>query len=103
MAVTTEKTYRKRGALIAGAGAAGVVAGTAAVYVSGLSDSNVSLSAADCADALQAAKRAGPFARGEVAAFRVATAPDSLDDLGFVGPDGKPTDIAAFAGKTLLV
>jgi thiol-disulfide isomerase/thioredoxin len=103
MTEKSEEPYRKRGALIAVAAVAGILAGTAAVYVSGLSDSNVSLSVADCANALAAAKRAAPFARGEVAAFRVAREADSLDGIAFLAPDGKPTDIAAFAGKTLLV
>jgi thiol-disulfide isomerase/thioredoxin len=85
------------------AAAAGILAGTAAVYVSGLDDGNVSLSAARCADALSAAARAGPFAKGEVAAFRVARKGDVLDDLIFYGPDGQMTGIGRFAGKTVLI
>src|SRR5258706_15797868 len=101
MSETSEEPYRKRGALIAVAAVAGILAGVGAVYVSALSEGNVSLSVADCADALQAAQRAAPFARGEVAAFRVARSADSLGDLAFTPPDGRPTDIAAFAGKAL--
>jgi thiol-disulfide isomerase/thioredoxin len=101
--LTSEAPIRTRGGLIAIAAAAGVLAGAVAVYVSQSGDGNVALTAADCADALTAAARAAPFAKGEVAAFRFAKAADPLDDLQFFGPDGKWTGISDLAGKTLLV
>jgi thiol-disulfide isomerase/thioredoxin len=101
--VTSEGPDRKRGGLIAVAAVAGVLAGTVAVYVSSLQEGNVALSVADCADALAAAARAAPLARGEVAAFRVAKSADPLGDLSFMAPDGKPTSIGDFAGKTVLI
>jgi thiol-disulfide isomerase/thioredoxin len=101
--LTNDAPTRKRGALIAVAAAAGVLAGTAAVYVSGLDPGNESLSAAECTEALAAAERAAPLAKGEVAAFRVAKTGDLMDDLRFYGPDGQLTGIRGFAGKTLLV
>jgi len=99
--LTSDAPNRKRGALIAAA-AAGVLAGTAAVYVSGSNPGN-ELLAAECADALAAAQRAAPLAKGEVAAFRVAKSGDLLDDLVFYAPDGRLTGIRALAGKTLLI
>jgi len=97
------RTRRGRAGLVAVAAVAGVLAGTAAVYVSRSGDGNAAFTAVNCADALAAAKRVGPLATGEVAAFRAARASDALTDLTFIGPDGQPTGIAAFAGKTLLV
>jgi thiol-disulfide isomerase/thioredoxin len=44
-----------------------------------------------------------PLATGEVAAFRVADAPDRLADLAFNAPDGSPATLADFAGQTVLV
>ena len=38
-----------------------------------------------------------------MAALGVAAAPALAPDLRFIGPDGKPTDLKAFAGKALLV
>ncbi|CAN7547690.1 TlpA family protein disulfide reductase [Bosea sp. LjRoot90] len=42
-------------------------------------------------------------AKGEVAAVEVAKQPALLPDLAFNGPDGKPTTLSAFRGKTVLV
>jgi len=97
------RTRRGRGGLIAIAAVAGVLAGTAAVYVSRSADGNAALTAVNCADALAAAKRVAPLAKGEVAAFRPAKAGDALTDLVFLGPDGERASLSAFAGKTVLV
>ncbi len=48
-------------------------------------------------------ERAAPLAKGEVAAFRVATEPESLAGLAFTDPEGKPVTLAALQGKTALV
>jgi thiol-disulfide isomerase/thioredoxin len=97
------KGKRRAIVLIAIAAVAGILAGTVAVYVRESSDGNGSATAALCADALATAKRVAPLATGEVAAFRVADAPESFADLAFKAPDGAPTSLAALAGKVVLV
>ena len=83
---------------------AGVVAGAVAVYVMRSSDGNGDVAAsADCAGAVAAAERAKPFARGEVAAFRVAAEPRDLGDFAFTDPAGKPVTLAGLGDKTALV
>ncbi len=100
----TLKPGSKRIAIWLGAAAlAGIVAGTGAVYVSGSGGGNTSAADADCAGAVAAARRLAPLVGGEVAAFRPAEKAESLKALAFTGPDGKPTSLAAFAGKTVLV
>lgn len=99
----TETRKRPRGLVLVVAAVAGILAGTVAVYVRGSSNSNGSAVAVACADALAAAKRLAPFARGEVAAFRAADTAERFDDLTFKGPDGSDTGLAAFAGKIVLV
>lgn len=44
-----------------------------------------------------------PLARGEVAAVQVAKEPRLLPDLAFLDHEGKPTSLAAFRGKTVLL
>jgi thiol-disulfide isomerase/thioredoxin len=44
-----------------------------------------------------------PLARGEVAAVEVRSVPLPAPDLAFAGPDGAPTSLAAFRGRTVLV
>ena len=89
--------------LLGVAAAAGIVAGTVAVYVRGSGDSNGGVASAECAAALEAAGRVAPFATGEVAAFRVAESAERFADLSFKAPDGSDTSLAAFAGRTVLV
>jgi thiol-disulfide isomerase/thioredoxin len=92
---------RNRGAaLLAVAAVAGLIAGTVAVYVRGSGDSNGG--AVGCDLALATAERAAPFARGEVAAFRIAVAPESLAGLSFRAPDGTQTTLADFSGRVVL-
>src|SRR5690606_22103276 len=43
------------------------------------------------------------LATGEVAAFKVSDTPRHLADLAFNDGDGMPTDLGAFAGRTVLV
>ena len=90
--------------ILAGAALAGVVAGAVAVYVnvSGNSNGDVAQSA-DCAAAVAAAERAAPFARGEVAAFRVAERSRDLGAIAFDDADGKPVTLAGLGGKASLV
>jgi thiol-disulfide isomerase/thioredoxin len=83
---------------------AGVLAGTVAVYVNQSRKGNeAAIALAHCAGALDAAKRVGPLATGEVAAFRAAEAPDLLTDLSFKGADDGTVTLADFAGKTVLL
>lgn len=94
----------RRGLVMIGIAAiAGILAGTVAVYVRGSANSNGGQLAVDCAGALAAAKRVAPLAKGEIAAFQVADAPDLLRDLAFKAPDGKDTSLAAFSGRVVLV
>lgn len=99
----TETRKRPRGLVLLVAAIAGILAGTVAVYVRGSGNSNGGALAATCADALAAAKRTVPFAKGEVAAFRIAEVAERFDDLAFKDPDGNDTSLAAFAGRVVLV
>ncbi len=94
---------KPRGFLLLGVAAvAGIIAGTVAVYVSGSGGGNNAASA-DCAPAVALAADLAPLAKGEVAAFQVATTPESLADLAFKSPEGQDITLAALSGKTLLV
>jgi thiol-disulfide isomerase/thioredoxin len=44
-----------------------------------------------------------PFARGEVAAVNVAKGPLKVPDLAFTNAAGKPTSLASFHGRTVLL
>jgi thiol-disulfide isomerase/thioredoxin len=99
----TEMRKRPRGLVLLVAAIAGILAGTVAVYVRGSGNSNGGALAATCADALAAAKRVAPLAKGEVAAFRVADIAERFDDLVFKAPDGSDTSLAAFVGQVVLV
>lgn len=90
--------------LIAIAALAGALAGAVAVYVSS-GDSGKRASASDraCAAKSQTAQAVGNAATGEVAAMLPADPLQSVADLGFNGPDGKPLTIADFKGKTVLL
>jgi len=87
--------------LISAAALAGALAG---VYVSlAVYSKNQPLVTAECTHSPAIAARLGPFLTGEVAAFRVADPPGRLDDLAFKDPAGNQTNLAAFAGRTVLV
>ncbi len=101
--------------LIALAALAGAAAGVVAVYVSGPRPGNNvpaapaaaaapdPAAAAACAGKADKAKAIGAAAAGEVAAMLPSAPPQSVKALAFDGPDGKPTSIAALAGKTVLL
>ena len=103
--MTKEPRRLSRGAtVIMAAAVAGLIAGAIAVYVMGSgAGNNGTAAAADCTGALATAKRIQPYVKGEVAAFRTATAPEKLTDLAFRAPDGADTTLAGFAGKTTLL
>ncbi|MDP3258468.1 MAG: TlpA disulfide reductase family protein [Bosea sp. (in: a-proteobacteria)] len=82
-----------------GAFALVAVAGVAAFYsVAGNAGNSAS-----CSAARPVAARMAPLARGDVAAVQVHGTPLPTPDLAFNGPDGTPTTLSAFRGKTLLV
>ena len=56
-----------------------------------------------CSAARATAQRMAPLVKGEVAAVELRTKPQPAPELTFNGPDGQPTTLAAFKGKTLLV
>jgi thiol-disulfide isomerase/thioredoxin len=58
---------------------------------------------ASCAAAQKTAAGLRPLAQGEVAAVQVADKPVLAPYLAFAGPDGQPTTLAAFRGRTVLV
>jgi thiol-disulfide isomerase/thioredoxin len=92
--------------MVLGAAAlAGIAAGLAVVYVREGGDGNVAIEAAatDCAPAVTAARQLAPYAKGEVAAFQIATEPVSLAALSFEKADGGKATLGDFAGKTVLL
>jgi thiol-disulfide isomerase/thioredoxin len=91
-------TSRSKMVVACGALALLVLGGVAAFY-SGQGRAGNSA----CSAAAAKIERLRPLARGEVAAVQVAQAPAPLPDLAFNGPDGRPTTLSAFRGKTLLV
>lgn len=85
------------------AAVAGMVAGAIAVYVMQSGDGNLGQLAADCAGAVDTARRIEPLVKGEIAGFRTATEPESFADLSFRKPDGGETTLAGLGGKAALV
>jgi thiol-disulfide isomerase/thioredoxin len=87
---------------------AGALAGAVAVYVRGNVSGNTAghVATADdaaCAGKADHARKIAAAATGQVAALLPADPPQSLKSLGFDGPDGRPTTLAAHAGKTVLL
>jgi thiol-disulfide isomerase/thioredoxin len=58
---------------------------------------------AACAATMERAKRAAPFAKGEVAAVAVASKPISVPNLSFRDADGAQKTLADWRGKTVLL
>lgn len=56
-----------------------------------------------CSAARTTAQRMAPLVKGEVAAVELRALPQAAPELAFTGPDGQPTTLAAFKGKSLLV
>jgi thiol-disulfide isomerase/thioredoxin len=93
---------KKRLAVIVAGGAAGVLVGLAAVYGIGTTLGNRDANA-PCQPAVEAARRAAPFARGEVAALAVAERPLRVPDLAFQDAAGAPRKLADWHGRTVLL
>ncbi|AMJ61673.1 thiol:disulfide interchange protein TlpA [Bosea sp. PAMC 26642] len=58
---------------------------------------------ASCSAAAKSAQKLKPLARGEVAAVEISPRPTPAPELTFTGPDGQPTSLSAFKGRTVLV
>ncbi len=58
---------------------------------------------AECKAAVDLAAKISPFAKGEVAALTMASAPLKLPDLAFEDTDGKPRKLSDWKGRTVLV
>jgi len=86
---------------ILAAGAAIAIAAGAVYGMKGFGGN--SSSQAGCESAAQAAARAAPFAKGEVAAFGVAKAPISVADLAFTDESGAAITVADFKNQTILL
>lgn len=83
----------------------GVIVGAAAVYVKETGSGNAETTeTADAVCPLTGEKVTSltPFMKGQVAAMSPAASPRPIA-LDFNDPEGKPTTVSAFAGKTLLV
>ncbi|MBX6328710.1 MAG: TlpA family protein disulfide reductase [Pseudolabrys sp.] len=92
----------KRLAMVLAGGAAGVIVGLAGVYGIATLTRNAGADPA-CRAAVVRAAKAAPFARGEVAAVRLATTPRKLPDLAFHDAAGKGVSLADWRGKTVLL
>lgn len=80
-------------------------AGAGFLYAGGPGGKEGAAAAAEggaCAASGKIAAAVKDLAKGEVAAMNISKAPEKLPDFAFNAPDGKPTSLAAFAGKTLL-
>lgn len=83
-------------------GTAALAVGAGAVYgIKGFGGNSAVQSG--CENAVQAAARAGPFAKGEVASFGVAKSPITISDLAFKDGEGTAMTIADFKGQTVLL
>ncbi len=58
---------------------------------------------AQCAPAVDLAKKIAPLAKGEVAALTMATAPLQLPDLAFEDSEGKTRKLSEWRGRTVLI
>ena len=77
--------------------------GTAAAFYSGAVGPGNSTVAGSCAAAAARAQAMAPLVGGEVAAVAGRRRPVAAPALAVAGPDGKPTSLAAFRGRTVLV
>jgi thiol-disulfide isomerase/thioredoxin len=104
------RAAKRRLAVMLGGTVAGLAVGLAAaagVYGIAASMRNPATSAASgpaaCTATLERAKRAAPFAKGEVAAVAVASKPVAVPNLAFKDADGVQKTLADWRGKTVLL
>lgn len=93
---------KKRLAVIALGGVAGVAVGLAGVYGIARLTGNAAVEAA-CKPAEEVVRRMAPLARGEIAAVAVATSPKRLPNLAFKDAGGNEKTLADWRGRTLLL
>jgi thiol-disulfide isomerase/thioredoxin len=93
---------KNRLAMIVAGGIAGLAVGLAGVYGIATLTRNAG-GDPDCRPAVELANKVAPFARGEVAAVNVAKSPLKVPDLAFTDAAGKPTSLADFRGRTVLL
>lgn len=93
---------KKRLAMILGGGVAGVIVGLGAVYGIATLAGNAAGDKA-CRPAVSLAQKVAPFAKGEVAAVKVATSPLKLPDITFHDASGRPVTLGDFKGRTILL
>lgn len=100
-----ETRTSRRWPVISLAAIAGIAVGVAAVYVTETRKGNalVEWKGEDCAPSIEAAGLLAPFAKGEVAAFRIATEPARLSELSFQTASGDKKSLADFKGQTVLL
>ena len=93
---------KRRLAVVAAGGVAGVAIGLAAVY--GITTFLGNRAGdAQCAPAVATAGRVAPLARGEVAGLVVASRPLRLPDLAFRAASGSERHLAEWRGRTVLL
>src|SRR5437899_2665814 len=93
---------RRRVAVVAASGLAGVAIGLAAVY--GISTFLGNRAGdAQCRPAVETAGRVAPLARGEVAGVVVASRPLLVPDLAFRDGSGSERHLAEWRGRTVLL
>jgi thiol-disulfide isomerase/thioredoxin len=92
----------KRLAVILLGGVVGAAVGLAGIYGIGRLAGNAGADPA-CKAAVETARRMAPFARGEVAAVGVASAPKALPDLSFKDANGEDKSLADWRGRTVLL
>ncbi len=93
---------KKRLAMIVAGGVAGVAIGLAGVYGIATLRGNAG-GDSPCRQALETARKATPFARGEVAAVAIAKSPLKVPDLAFQDASGTPLTLANWRGRTVLL
>ena len=93
----TPRPRQARRAVVGAAAALGVAAVVYGVMAPGKTG------AAACPAAAAATARLDPLIRGEVAAMSLAQPARAEPDIAFRDPDGRPTTLAAFKGRALLV
>jgi thiol-disulfide isomerase/thioredoxin len=106
MTESRSASAKKRLAMVLAGGIAGVVVGLAGVYGISVLRSNAGgdpAKDAACRPAVELASKIALFARGEVAAVNVAKSPMRVPDLAFTDAAGKPTTLADFKGRTVLL
>lgn len=91
-------TSRSKMAVAVGALAL-VALGAVAAFYSGQGGAGNSA----CSAASAKIARLQPLVKGEVAAVQLAAKPAPVPNLAFNGPDGRPTSLSDFRGRTVLV